>query len=109
MPTGARVFLHQLGNFAAALLRRALIGGVRYNSGMWIRSSWRGVTAHKLPEDMWNYQEIISDMSPSIILEVCLCPPPTIPPPLLLTPHAMLPPHLISVWRALWRLRPLLL
>ena len=37
---------------------------------MWVRSSWRGVTAHKLPEDMWNYQEIISDLQPSIILEV---------------------------------------
>jgi cephalosporin hydroxylase len=55
-----------------------LIAGARYNSGMWIRSSWRGVTAHKLPEDMWNYQEIISDMSPSIILEVV---------------HPPLPPH----------------
>jgi len=28
----------------------------RYDSGMWVRSKWRGVTAHKLPEDMWNYQ-----------------------------------------------------
>jgi len=41
-----------------------------YHSGVWSNTYWRGVVSHKAPTDMWNYQEIIHEIKPSVVLEV---------------------------------------
>lgn len=41
-----------------------------YQSGTWVRTYWRGVVCHKSPADQWNYQEIIHDLKPALILEL---------------------------------------
>ena len=40
-----------------------------YNSGVWTQTSWMGVETQKSPMDMWNYQEILVSLRPSIIIE----------------------------------------
>jgi len=40
-----------------------------YNNQIWNKTTWAGVKALKSPGDMWNYQEIIWDLKPSLILE----------------------------------------
>ncbi|MFZ1027848.1 MAG: CmcI family methyltransferase [Limnoraphis robusta] len=40
-----------------------------YNSHVWTTTTWAGVSALKSPCDMWNYQEIIFDLKPSLIIE----------------------------------------
>lgn len=40
-----------------------------YNTGIWKTTSWAGVRTLKLPSDMWNYQEIIAKLKPSLIVE----------------------------------------
>src|SRR5437762_848297 len=40
-----------------------------YNTGIWETSKWMGVITKKSPADMWNYQEIISELQPSLIVE----------------------------------------
>jgi cephalosporin hydroxylase len=40
-----------------------------YTTKVWERTSWAGVTTYKSPSDMWNYQEILSDLKPSLVIE----------------------------------------
>lgn len=40
-----------------------------YGKRIWTKTTWMGVPAEKLPFDMWNYQEIISERRPSLIVE----------------------------------------
>ena len=42
-----------------------------YNKGVWKDDTrWAGVVTHKLPSDMWTYQEILFDIRPSLLVEV---------------------------------------
>lgn len=40
-----------------------------YNNQIWNSTTWADVKALKSPCDMWNYQEILWDLKPSLILE----------------------------------------
>ena len=40
-----------------------------YNTFVWNKTSWLGVDCWKSVADMWNYQEILSDLKPSLIIE----------------------------------------
>jgi cephalosporin hydroxylase len=41
-----------------------------HGTGVWVHTKWRGVTSHKFPTDMWNYQEILHTLQPVIVLEL---------------------------------------
>ncbi|MEI8345053.1 MAG: CmcI family methyltransferase [Candidatus Omnitrophota bacterium] len=43
--------------------------GWYYNNSVWETTSFLGVPANKSVSDMWNYQEIISELQPSIVIE----------------------------------------
>lgn len=40
-----------------------------YNNEVWTQTSWMGVQTYKSPMDMWNYQEILVSLQPSLIIE----------------------------------------
>jgi cephalosporin hydroxylase len=40
-----------------------------YNTFVWQKTSWMGVTTWKSVSDMWNYQEILFDLKPSLVIE----------------------------------------
>ncbi len=40
-----------------------------YETKVWQSTKWMGVTTYKSPSDMWNYQEILSDLKPSLVIE----------------------------------------
>lgn len=40
-----------------------------YGTGVWKSTSWLGVRAFKSVSDMWNYQEIIVDLRPRLVVE----------------------------------------
>jgi cephalosporin hydroxylase len=40
-----------------------------YNTAVWKKTTWMGATCWKWVGDMWNYQEIIVDLKPSLIIE----------------------------------------
>jgi cephalosporin hydroxylase len=40
-----------------------------YNSGVFNKTTWMGVLCQKSPGDMWNYQEILFDLKPSLVIE----------------------------------------
>jgi cephalosporin hydroxylase len=40
-----------------------------YNSHLWEDTRWMGVTTLKSPSDMWNYQEILVALKPSLLVE----------------------------------------
>ncbi|MCF3569904.1 cephalosporin hydroxylase family protein [Planktothrix agardhii 1806] len=40
-----------------------------YNSHIWTTTTWAGVNVLKSPCDLWNYQEIIYELKPSLIIE----------------------------------------
>jgi cephalosporin hydroxylase len=40
-----------------------------YNTGVWQQTTWMGVHTYKSPMDMWNYQEILVSLQPSVIIE----------------------------------------
>src|SRR5882762_2515002 len=40
-----------------------------YGTKVWERTSWMGVTTYKSASDMWNYQEIVNSLQPSLIIE----------------------------------------
>jgi cephalosporin hydroxylase len=40
-----------------------------YNTGVWQQTTWMGVQTYKSPMDMWNYQEILVSLKPSIVIE----------------------------------------
>lgn len=44
-----------------------------YNSQKWAETTWGGVRCLKSPSDMWNYQEIISQLRPSVLVEFGTC------------------------------------
>ncbi|MGK7920324.1 MAG: CmcI family methyltransferase [Trichodesmium sp.] len=44
-----------------------------YNSRIWLKTSWAGVRTLKSPSDMWNYQEIITELKPNLIIEFGTC------------------------------------
>ena len=41
-----------------------------YRHGVWTQTYWRGVVSHKSPADQWNYQEILHDLKPTVVLEL---------------------------------------
>jgi cephalosporin hydroxylase len=40
-----------------------------YENNIWLETKWCGIQTLKSPSDMWNYQEIISEIRPSLIVE----------------------------------------
>ncbi|MGH3970638.1 MAG: rhamnosyl O-methyltransferase [Mycobacterium sp.] len=40
-----------------------------YNTGVWMKSTWMGVDCWKSVGDMWNYQEILFELKPSLVIE----------------------------------------
>jgi cephalosporin hydroxylase len=40
-----------------------------YNTGVWQQTTWMGVQTYKSPMDMWNYQEILYSLKPSVVIE----------------------------------------
>lgn len=40
-----------------------------FNNLIWQQTSWMGIETYKSPSDMWNYQEIIASMKPSLVIE----------------------------------------
>ena len=40
-----------------------------YNTSVWKKTTWMGVDCWKSVADMWNYQEILFDLKPSLIVE----------------------------------------
>jgi cephalosporin hydroxylase len=40
-----------------------------YNTGVWQNTTWMGVQTYKSPMDMWNYQEILVSLQPSVVIE----------------------------------------
>jgi cephalosporin hydroxylase len=40
-----------------------------YNTLVWQSTSWMGVECYKSPSDMWNYQELLFKLKPSLVIE----------------------------------------
>jgi cephalosporin hydroxylase len=40
-----------------------------FNSYVWKEMRWFGVPIYKLPFDLWNYQEILTELRPSLVIE----------------------------------------
>ena len=40
-----------------------------YDGGVWTRTFWMGIRTEKLPLDTWNYQEILFELKPSLVVE----------------------------------------
>jgi cephalosporin hydroxylase len=40
-----------------------------FNTFVWKKTTWMGVDCWKSPSDMWNYQEILFDLKPSLVIE----------------------------------------
>lgn len=40
-----------------------------YNTFVWNKTKWLGIETWKSVSDMWNYQEILSELKPSLIIE----------------------------------------
>jgi cephalosporin hydroxylase len=40
-----------------------------YNTGVFNKTTWMGVMCQKSASDMWNYQEILFDLKPSLVIE----------------------------------------
>jgi cephalosporin hydroxylase len=40
-----------------------------YDSRVWQTTTYHGVGCYKFPADMWNYQEILSELQPSLVIE----------------------------------------
>ncbi|MGH3959148.1 rhamnosyl O-methyltransferase [Mycobacterium sp.] len=40
-----------------------------YQTGVWRKMTWMGVACWKSPADMWNYQEILVERRPSLVIE----------------------------------------
>ena len=40
-----------------------------YNTFVWRKTTWMGITCWKSVSDMWNYQEILFDLKPSLVIE----------------------------------------
>jgi len=40
-----------------------------YNTNVWKKTTWMGVDCWKSVADMWNYQEILFDLKPSLVVE----------------------------------------
>ncbi|MFV1363047.1 rhamnosyl O-methyltransferase [Mycolicibacterium elephantis] len=40
-----------------------------YNTFVWRKTSWMGVTCWKSVSDMWNYQEILAELEPALVIE----------------------------------------
>src|SRR5437879_576329 len=40
-----------------------------YTTKVWERTRWMNVVTYKSPADMWNYQEILCSLQPSVVVE----------------------------------------
>ncbi len=40
-----------------------------YNTSVWMKTTWMGVGCWKSVSDMWNYQEILFELKPSLVIE----------------------------------------
>lgn len=41
-----------------------------YDNLLWKQRTWAGVPIYKSPLDLWNYQEILSDVRPDLVIEI---------------------------------------
>lgn len=75
-------YLRMLRQIAAARIQRLVLAQARrlrnagrdymlwyYYSKTWRTTSWLGVETSKLPSDMWNYQEILTELRPALVIE----------------------------------------
>jgi cephalosporin hydroxylase len=44
-----------------------------FNSDLWKETRWLGVPIQKLPFDLWNYQEILTELRPGLLVEFGSC------------------------------------
>jgi cephalosporin hydroxylase len=44
-----------------------------YGSLVWMKTTWAGVECQKSPLGMWNYQEILSELRPALVVEFGTC------------------------------------
>jgi len=44
-----------------------------YDSGLWQQTKWFGIPIQKLPFDLWNYQEILYELRPGLLIEFGSC------------------------------------
>ena len=44
-----------------------------FNSNLWREIRWLGVPIQKLPFDLWNYQEILTELRPGLVIEFGTC------------------------------------
>jgi cephalosporin hydroxylase len=44
-----------------------------YNTDVWRGMSWLGIPIQKLPFDLWNYQEILTELQPGLLIEFGSC------------------------------------
>ena len=44
-----------------------------YHNAVWDRTSWMGINTQKVSSDMWNYQEILFSLRPSLLIEFGTC------------------------------------
>lgn len=70
----AAQFSRQLAAAAAGVLRRPIETPQGYHqwyfySSVWMTTTWMGVDCWKSTADMWNYQEILTDLKPSLVVE----------------------------------------
>jgi cephalosporin hydroxylase len=40
-----------------------------YNTHVWMKTTWMGIDTWKSVSDMWNYQEILVDLKPALVIE----------------------------------------
>jgi cephalosporin hydroxylase len=81
MRSGEAALRHKLSKVREAagfgfgrLFRPADSEAVRYQKwyfyrAVWHSTTWAGVTCWKSVSDMWNYQEILADLKPSLVIE----------------------------------------
>ena len=63
------------GSFVSQILYRPTAAAAEeyhkwyYGSLVWTKTTWAGIKCWKSVSDMWNYQEILSDLKPSLVIE----------------------------------------
>lgn len=66
--------LRQLAAYVGGYLRRPIESPRGYHqwywySSVWMTTTWMGVDCWKSTPDMWNYQEILAELKPSLVVE----------------------------------------
>jgi cephalosporin hydroxylase len=67
--------IRQIASFLAGQIRRPTDSAAEeyhkwyYYTPVWTKTRWMGVKCEKWVGDMWNYQEILFDLKPSLVIE----------------------------------------